>query len=745
MSTNTSAHLSQLQKAVQLHQSGNLAQAEAIYRGVLLEDPKQPDALHYLGMLLNQTGNPIDAIEHINASLLVSPKNAVFFSNLGTIYTGLREFDQAATAFRKAIALNPAFTTAIVNLGCTLKDQKQYGEALAAFQRALSQNKNLPDVQNHIGEIQELLKQFDLAEISFSQALQLAPDHVPALINLSTSLRRKKQYDRAASLCRQALLKNPMAWGAAINLGSICFEMKHYREARLHFTNALSMIDVNLLPNVGNIIHTHLGLVATREGRLADAVQDFKRAIELDSTNFESHSNLALVYKDAGKIPEALASFRDSIAVNPGNPVTHSNYLMTMLYDPLQTREHVFAEHKQFSDLFEKPFVQLSQPLDNDKNPVRKLRVGYVSADFWQHVVTTFFEPVLINHDKSQFHVTCFSNNYLVDHSTIRLQKLADNWIMCKDMSDVALCARIRKEKIDILIDLSGHSGENRLPVFARRAAPVQMTWIGYAGTTGLSNIDYRISDEYLDARGVTEDIHTETLIRLPGTQAAYKPQIDSPDVNALPSINSSHFVFACLNGIYKINQATALTWSRILSRVPNASLMLGNANDESATERLVQMFAEAGIDRSRLIFQRRLPLVEFLRLHHQIDLALDPFPYNGGTTTWHSLWMGVPVVTWAGDTPVSRCGAAVLGPLGLNQFIAKSEAEYIDIAVNASKNLSALAKTRADLRLIIQNSPSNDPAVITKNLERAYRATWTAWCDGRKLGNDFRLDERPS
>ncbi len=740
MSQNQPTILQQLQHAIQLHQTGQLSLAEAIYRDVLAIDSKQADALHYLGMLLNQTGNTERAIAYIQQSILISPENAVYQSNLGTIFTRLCDHEKAAAYFRNAIALNPNFITAIINLGCALKDLKKYDDAISSFRRALAINANLPDVQNHIGEIQVMLRKFDDAEQSFQHALKISVQHVPAIINLSTSLKRKNQFEQAASLCRQALLIKPDAWGALVNLGTICFETDQYREAEQHYRNALKLLTTAALTQHGDIIHTHLGLVAMKIGRLDDAEREFKESIILNPGNYQSYVNLALAHKALGKLEEALDCLRNAIAIDADQPTTFSNYLITMLYDTRFKREEIYAEHKRYGELFERPLGSLTSPPLNNKNPTRKLRIGYVSADFWTHVVNFFFEPILAEHDKTKFHVTCFSNNNKVDSSTSRLMKLADNWVMCKDLTDSELTARIQKEKIDILIDLSGHTGDNRLPVFASRAAPVQMTWIGYASTTGLSNMDYRISDEHLDPLGVTDDIHSEVVLRLPGTGAAFNADPNSPEINILPSLNSPKFIFACLNGIYKINRDVVSLWAEILHDVPNGMLMLGNASDTTATTRMEKLFVDAGIDPSRLIFKPRLAQIDYLRLHHEIDLALDTFPYCGGTTTWHSVWMGVPVVTLAGDTPVSRCGVAVLRPIGLVEYIASSKKQYVEIAIAAAKNPSMLAKTRTDLRNRIRANSAQNPLVITKNVEGFYRAAWEAWCNGRKLSGDFSL-----
>jgi len=299
------------------------------------------------------------------------------------------------------------------------------------------------------------------------------------------------------------------------------------------------------------------------------------------------------------------------------------------------------------------------------------------------------------------------------------------------DLSDDELAGRIRADSIDILIDLAGHTALNRLPVFARKPAPVQASYIGYPGTTGLSAMDYRISDPWQDPVGLTERYHSETLVRIPGGMA-YEPEPDAPEINALPALHSGELVLACLNGLNKLNPAVVVLWARILQSLPQARLMLGNVTDGGTRDRLTAIFGKAGIGAERLILQPRVTVPEYLALHHQIDLALDPFPYNGGTTTMHSLWMGVPMITMAGDHAVSRLCAAHLSRVGLDEFITHSEEEYLQCAVRFANDLPRLNEVRQSLRARM-NAPQCQSTIITRQLEAAYREMWQTWCLSQK------------
>jgi len=303
-----------------------------------------------------------------------------------------------------------------------------------------------------------------------------------------------------------------------------------------------------------------------------------------------------------------------------------------------------------------------------------------------------------------------------------------DHWLACNTLSDEQLAQRIRADGIDILVDLAGHTMRNRLLVFARKPAPVQATYIGYPDTSGLSAMDYRITDPWLDPPGMTERYHSETVVRIAGGMA-FRPDPDAPAVNALPALTSGEFVFASFNNLSKVNTAVINLWARVLHAVPSASLMIGNVKADSIKERLLNVFSQAGIGPERLILQPQLPGADYLAMHHQIDMALDPFPYNGTTTTMQTLWMGVPVITLAGNNAKSRCGVSLMSRVNLPEFICQTEDEYVQCAVNFAKNLPKLEAVRQSLRARM-TAPKCQPETITRQLEAAYREMWRTWCN---------------
>jgi predicted O-linked N-acetylglucosamine transferase (SPINDLY family) len=437
---------------------------------------------------------------------------------------------------------------------------------------------------------------------------------------------------------------------------------------------------------------------------------------------------IGLLKMQMGRPDEAVKYYRQALSIKSDNFNTFTCMLLALQYSTAFSAEDIYIAHQQFGQRVQSKQGNASVIHLNDRAVGRRLKVGYVSGDFRNHAVAFFIEPILANHDRSQFEVYCYYNLSTEDDQTKKLAILADHWLICSAMSDEQLASRIREDGIDILIDLSGHTSHNRLPMFARKPAPVQITWIGYAGTTGLAAMDYRITDAYMDPPGLTERYHSETLIRLPQTSTLYQPTSGCPKVNALPALKSEQFVFASLNNLTKVNQGVVNLWSKILTAVPRAKLMLANMSEEAIEKRVVAMFEQCGIGPERLILKPRMPLLDYLALHHQIDVALDPFPYTGGTTSVHSLWMGVPVITLAGQRTVSRVGASILSQLGVTDLIVHSEDEYLQLAIKMTQNLPALSQLRQSLRARMEN-PTGERVDVTHALEAAYRDVWNTWC----------------
>jgi protein O-GlcNAc transferase len=779
-----------LQRASAHYRAGQLREADAVCQQILQLAPNHPDALHMQGMIAYQIGMLDVAAVLLGSVVGIAPNFADGYNNLGVVLTAQGKLDEAIVRYREAVALQPKHANAHYNLGNALKEQGRLdeaiasyrkavaltpdyaqlhsnlgdalqtqgrlNEAIASYRKALRIDPDLVEVHYNLGDAQREQADLDEAVASYRRAIELKPEYAEAYNNLGNVLKSQDKLDEAAEAYQQAIRLKPDFAEAYNNLGVIFQKQDRLNEAIAHCELAVS-----LKPDFAEA-HGNLGDTYYALGRLDEAVAACRRALEVRPDSAETYSSLgnalrehgrldeaaacgrqALLLKPdfaeacnglgntlqaQGKLEEAIACYRQVLSLNPDSTIAFSNLLYTMQYMDTVTPAEVFSEHQRYAERFEAPLKAHWQPHANSRDPERRLRIGYVSADFYNHAVAFFIEPILANHDKAQVEVFCYYNHIKHDAHTDQIAMHADHWLTCSKISDELLAERIRADGIDILVDLSGHTGYNRLPVFARKPAPVQATWIGYAGSTGLTAMDYRITNEEMDPPGLTERYHSESLLRMPDSGVAYRPEPGCPPVNPLPALTADTFVFASLNNLIKTNPSVVRLWARILQALPHAKLMLGNITDDGVRQRVIEQFGQAGVEADRLILQPRISFSEYLALHHTIDLALDPFPYNGGTTTMHSLWMGVPVITLAGEYVVSRVGVSALSRLGLDAFITHSEEEYLQRAIQIAHDLSGLNRVRQSLRERMSGT-NCEPGNITRHLEMAYRDMWRKWC----------------
>jgi predicted O-linked N-acetylglucosamine transferase (SPINDLY family) len=387
----------------------------------------------------------------------------------------------------------------------------------------------------------------------------------------------------------------------------------------------------------------------------------------------------------------------------------------------------LLSEHRRWNDLYAAPLSHTAAPHTNDRSPDRRLRVGYMSPDFRVHPVGRFTAALLAHHDHENFEIFCYSNVIQPDRLTARIKPLADVWRVINGMDNPQFAAIVRQDQIDILVDLTMHLEKGRLLAFAEKPAPIQVTYLAYCSTTGLSTIDYRLSDPYLDPPE-NEECYSEKTVRLPETYWCYEAPAGAPAVSDLPAMRTGRVTLGCLNNFSKVNGQTLECWATLLAGVPESRLIL-SCPEGSARERIAEVFGTKDVNTDRLEFVSRMAFEKYLVLHGQIDIALDPFPYAGGTTSCDALYMGVPVVTLAGKTAVSRGGASLLSNLGLNDLIAHSAEEYVQIAIALARDLPRLTELRQTLRTRMERSPLMDAGRFVGNLEKIYRDLWRQWC----------------
>jgi predicted O-linked N-acetylglucosamine transferase (SPINDLY family) len=573
-----------------------------------------------------------------------------------------------------------------------------------------------------LGVLAHQVGRSDLAIDYLNQALRLNPHFAEAHYNLGVVLKQQGKLTEGVACYQQALRLKPDYAEAHYSLGIALVVLGKLEEAMDCYQQAL-----RCRPDFAEA-HNNLGMVQAARGKVDEAVACYRQAVRLKPEFAEAHNNLGNALKDQGRLDEAVACYRRAVQLKADFAAAHSNLVYTLHFCPGFSAAVIFEELRRWSQQHAEPFAKLMQPHANDRSPDRRLRIGYLSPDFRWHPVGRFLLPLLEAHNHKRFEIYCYDSLNVRDHITKRCCAQADCWREVHNLSDEHLAHAIRQDRIDILVDLTMHMGNNRLLVFARKPAPVQVTYLAYCSTTGLCTMDYRLTDPYLDPPGKDECFYSEQSIRLPETYWCYRPIIQTPPVHPLPALRSDQVTFGCLNNFCKVTAPTLAAWGHLLQAQPAARLVL-HAHLGSHRGRVREFFAQQNISLARLTFAEKVPAAEYFGLYNGIDVALDPFPYGGGTTTCDALWMGVPVVSLAGQTAVGRGGLSILSNVGLADLVAQDAQEYVHLARKLANDLPRLIQLRATLRARMQASPLMDAARFARDVEASYRGMWHRWC----------------
>ena len=584
---------------------------------------------------------------------------------------------------------------------------------------------------HHLGLIAHSVGRPDTAVDLIRKAISLRPNDAEPYNNLGNILREKGDLDGAVAACRRAVALKPDLAEGFSNLGAALKDKGLLDEAISDYRRAIA-----LKPNYCEANH-NLGIALNERGLLDEAVASYRRAIASRPGYTDAHNNLGVALKDSGQVDESIAAHRRAVALSPENHEAHSNLVLTLHYHPAYDARALSVELCKWSERHAKPLPRLAGPYQNGRDPDRRLKIGYFSPDFRDHVVGRNLLPILRGHDRERFEVFCYSNVQRPDNLTTQFRSLCDCWRSINDHSDQQVAELVRQDQIDILIDLALHSAHNRLLVFARKPAPVQVTWAGYPGTTGLEAIDYRLTDPYLDPPETDDAFYSEKSFRLPDSFWCYDPAVMTAGLELgsgagpLPAMTTGTVTFGCLNNFCKVNDQVLSLWARVLNAVAGSRLIL-MVPQGSARRRVLDFLGQEGIDPGRVSFVAHCSMGEYFRIYNQIDIALDTFPYNGHTTSLDAMWMGVPVVTLVGQTVVGRAGLSQLSNLRLTELIARTADEYVDIVVKLVSDLPKLAELRSTLRRRMLSSPLTDAVRFARNIEAAYREMWRIWCAGR-------------
>ena len=667
-------------RAVNAQRDGDLISAERDYRQLLEIEPQHAIALSNLGVILGRRGALGDAVATAEKATECDPNLAVAHFNLGNLYRRIGRSVDAVKSYNRVLKISPDFAPGYLNLGIAFIELGDWQAARERFQKAVELNPDLPDALHHLGE----------------------------------SLHQTGHLNEAIAALRESQKQSPRLPRSYVALGRALFAAGHVEEA-------IHTLEQALLINPQHAVaHNFLGIALDKANRFDEALVHFQESAKVRPDYAAAWSNLGLSLSGQGRTTEAIEAFSKSLDIRPDAQLA-SCRLVSLLGSSAFTTRDLQVEHEKWSEKYALNASQGAAVAKRDR--AGRFRVGYLFGEFLNAIAPTFLEKLLSHYNRGTFHITCYANTDQVGELVDRIRKLSDEWHTLTKLNDSSAADLIRSHHQDILVDLTGHLVGNRMLVFAHRPAPVQLSLFGYPFTTGLSAIDSRVSDEIADAPGASETLGPEKVIRLPDISRFYVPPPSAPIPGPLPFASQNQLTFGCLSDPAKLSDLCLETWAKLLDSLPGSRLVFQASRSLETARYFTNRFAQFGIDQRRLIPVYRLPENDYYEAYQSIDLALDPFPFNGRATTCDALWMGVPVLTVAGTDCRSRQGQSILSNLGLTDFVADTPEKLIALAKVWAEQPDALADLRASLREMMTRSPLTDAAAYVRNLEAAYSA----------------------
>jgi protein O-GlcNAc transferase len=738
--------------------AGRYAESAEVAEAMTRRYPRDGFAWRVLGGVLGQMGHIPQALEALQRAVEFSPDDVESHGNLGAALIMLGRAPEAERSLRRALQINSDLAAAHNNLGVVLRDTGRFQEAEASFRRALQLKPedagalyNLSVTLYRLGRLRE-------SEASYRQLLQSRPDHMAAHIDLSVILKDLGRPEEVVEICRHALQINPDFAHAHINLGAALKDLGRLQEAEASCRRA-----VQIRPDLADA-HYNLAGVLCELGRLEEACDTFRRALaikpdlpdaycilggalrnlgrlteseaslrqalQIKPDFAEGFNNLGSVLLDLGRLDEAQACYRQALQKKRDFADAHSNLLFCLNYSQ-RSAEECLEEARQYGRMVAAKVGQRFEAWRCASSPSR-LRVGLVSGDLRQHPVGYFLETWLAHVDPGALELYAYATAPNEDGLTARIKPRFAAWRQLRGKNDEEAARLIHDDGVHVLIDLAGHTAHNRLPVFAWKPAPLQASWLGYFATTGVTEIDYVIADPWTLPLQ-EERYFTERVWRLPRTRLCFTVPDVALEVSDLPALANGYVTFGSFNNLTKVNDAVVALWSRVLGAVPGSCLVLkaGQLNEVPVRQEVARRFAAHGVAEDRLVLEGPAPRSEYLAGYGRIDIALDPFPYTGGTTSAEALWMGVPVLTLAGSRMVSRQGVGLLMNAGLPEWVAETPEDYMERAVRHAGDLRRLASLRAGLREQVLASPLFDGKAFARDFERELKAIWNGNAKG--------------
>jgi predicted O-linked N-acetylglucosamine transferase (SPINDLY family) len=640
------------------------------------------------------------------------PDEPISWKILGIIYLTSGRFNKALYANQRALKLEPNVPDTYNNLAITFYNLGRYEEAIKTSKEALKIDKNFVQAYGSLADSLKATNKYQDAILYLKQAIKLDPNKVETHTSLADLFHKIGKLDDALYTYENAIKLNSNYYPAYLNKAIVLNDMGRFFDAMDVYNQV-----IKIKPDLA-ISYFNLANVQKKLNNVEDAVTNYQKALEFNPNLTDAHYNLANTFANIGQLKKADQSYDKALKINPKNPKIWSNKLLNLNYNENFSSEYIFNQHR----LFDKQFSFLNKNKNNIKNKNDRLRVGYVSSDFRKHSVAYFIKALLKNHNRRLIETFCYYNNYIIDETTELLKTYCENWRSIFEMDDQDVYKKIKDDRIDILVDLSGHTPGNKLLVFALKAAPIQITYLGYPNTTGLSTMDYRLTDKYADPGDYSDPLFSEKLIKLNKSFLCYSGNDDISFNKTTPQYKNSFITFGSFNNFKKISSNVIKTWSNILLSIPNSHLILKSSENIFDKNFLLKKFFDQGIKKENIkIIDKQINYQHHMKLYDEIDIALDTFPYNGTTTTFEALWMGVPVITLSGNNHMCRVSSSILNNLNLNNFIGYNVNDYERIAITMSSDKEYLLKLKIGLREELKKSNLCDGKSFTREVEEKF------------------------
>ncbi|MBT5838686.1 MAG: tetratricopeptide repeat protein [Rhodospirillaceae bacterium] len=749
--------------ATEHHQAGRLQEAQLAYHQILQSNSDDAMALHGLGLIALTAGNGIEALNALRKAVAAQPRIGDYRLHLGIAYDMTGDTSAAETELMEAVRLSPGNlnarynlghfllnagnakgaikefrrvvkkqagnTDALLNLGIAYIQDGDSAQAFRCFNRCLQLNSSDTAARLNLGNAFQIDGRFDDAITEYDRILEADPNNGDAQYHLGVARKSTGDAKGAIDNFRQVLLSQPEHIAALNNLGTTLYDFADKQEA----LNSLEK--VNALVPENAVFRFNLAATQCKFNEWEKSEETYRSALEIDEEFKPALTNLANLLRDTGRIDDALLMYRNLLVSAAELPSAHSDYLFNLNYVSDDDNSQIYDKSLEWNRRHGTPANAKPRLFGNDASPDRRLKIGYVSPDFYTHSIGYFFEPLLSRHLSENVETYCYSDTIQNDDMTGRLAAAADHWRSIIDLSDQQVTEQITSDGIDILVDLVGHGAANRLTLFAMKPAPVLLTWLGYPNTTGLAAMDYRLTDDIADPEGQSDLVHSEKLFRIPDGFLCYQPPSEAPEVCDPPHLKNGIITFGSFNNLAKISPAAIEAWANILNSIPDSRLIIKglSLSSQTAQERFFAQFVKLDVGRDRIdLVPRADSIQEHLSYYDRVDIALDTFPYNGTTTTFEALWMGVPVICLMGNRHAARVSGSILTRLDLPELIAVDTTDYVQRAITLAENAPRLMELRRDLREIHSNSSLSNPIDFAGRMESCYREVWRDWCISR-------------